>query len=557
MSVLYSSVLAADSQYSDLVDCSTLYGVTKLRVTVDRGSARVYCGASPDALATLQDCPVGVTDVRLPMLPYVSVARLSGNSSAIKVEVLGPGASELPLTSEYSVSGVGKMALLRPDPEIPGWKGAHKRNPFFSSLCPAGTSAMSVAASSGATVTPSVDTSVLFMGRPTTKLVVTGSPSGVNMEVGIPGATHPLPADAVPYNQQSLVVAVRSAASAVNAVGLFVGDASYANFDRFNATRSADLGDGWALFTIPINAASGAIVGPVGTGAPTSGNIRSKVNFGTGGPLFTAGEYWLGGAWVTGQQRPRVVLTFDDGYAEWTSYLAPALAERRLPATFGIDRGYVDQTGYITTAQISALLNHSSKLFDLCNHGANNQSYVGVGLANYLANIDYCDAFLSGLGVPEKTRKLHAYVQGSYDSTLRDALVARGFRSARAVGASNRAVYPLLTAYDATGVSTRVAEMGMYALPASCNLGNTQNVGTVTGYINNAKAVGQTFFLMGHEFKATAASSQTYIAGYDAAGSAGYGMSNLLDWIANERDAGRLDVVSWSDWVDLVNTGFA
>lgn len=108
MSVLYSSVLAADSQYSDLVDCSALYGVTKLRVTVDRGSARVYCGASPDAMTVLQDCPVGVTNVRLPMLPYVSVARLSGNSSAIKVEVLGPEASELPLTSEYSVSGGGK-----------------------------------------------------------------------------------------------------------------------------------------------------------------------------------------------------------------------------------------------------------------------------------------------------------------------------------------------------------------------------------------------------------------------------------------------------------------
>lgn len=105
MTALYSSVLAADSQYFDLVDCSALYGVTKLRVTVDRGSARVYCGARPDALVELQDCSVGVTDIRLPMLPYVGVARLSGNSSSIKIEVLGPEASELPLTSEYLVSG--------------------------------------------------------------------------------------------------------------------------------------------------------------------------------------------------------------------------------------------------------------------------------------------------------------------------------------------------------------------------------------------------------------------------------------------------------------------
>lgn len=113
MSALYSSVLTADSQYSDMVDCSALYGVTKLRVTVDRGSARVSCGASSDTLTPLQDCLVGVTDVRLPMLPYVSVARLSGNSSAIKVEVLGPEASELSLTSEYSVSGAGISADRR------------------------------------------------------------------------------------------------------------------------------------------------------------------------------------------------------------------------------------------------------------------------------------------------------------------------------------------------------------------------------------------------------------------------------------------------------------
>lgn len=102
MTALYSSVLTADSQYFDLVDCSALYGVTKLRVTVDRGSARVYCGARPDALVELQDCSVGVTDIRLPMLPYVGVARLSGNSSSIKIEVLGPEVSELPLTSAYS-----------------------------------------------------------------------------------------------------------------------------------------------------------------------------------------------------------------------------------------------------------------------------------------------------------------------------------------------------------------------------------------------------------------------------------------------------------------------
>jgi peptidoglycan/xylan/chitin deacetylase (PgdA/CDA1 family) len=43
--------------------------------------------------------------------------------------------------------------------------------------------------------------------------------------------------------------------------------------------------------------------------------------------------------------RPRVALTFDDGYASWHSDAVPALKRRAMPATFFVCSGYVGLTG--------------------------------------------------------------------------------------------------------------------------------------------------------------------------------------------------------------------
>lgn len=96
---LHTAVLTPDGLYKDLVDCRYLYGVSKVRVIVDRGSARVSVGMTPDSLVQLADCGVGSTDVRLPQMPYVQVERLTGVSSSIYFEILGPDATEIGLTT--------------------------------------------------------------------------------------------------------------------------------------------------------------------------------------------------------------------------------------------------------------------------------------------------------------------------------------------------------------------------------------------------------------------------------------------------------------------------
>jgi hypothetical protein len=175
-------------------------------------------------------------------------------------------------------------------------------------------------------------------------------------------------------------------------------------------------------------------------------------------------------------------------------------------------------------------------------------SYSGGNFTQYTNNIRTCDQLLKSWGVPEKSRSLHTYVQGQYDQTLINWLVSNGYRSAREVGASNRSQVNLAAHLSVPNVS----RSSRYAIPAGCNLSDAQPVSQVIDYIENAKVRGTTFFIMGHEFKA-APGPQAYVAGYHAT----HGMSNLLDYLAAERDAGNIDLVKWSTYVDSMSTGRA
>lgn len=153
---------------------------------------------------------------------------------------------------------------------------------------------------------------------------------------------------------------------------------------------------------------------------------------------------------------------------------------------------------------------------------------------------------LQGWGVPAASRMIHTYVQGQYDQALIDWLVSNGYTSAREVGGSNRSQFNLATHLTKpnTGRHSR------YAIPAGCNLSIAQPVPTVIDYIEEAKARGSVFMMMGHEFK-NAPGPQSYVAGYHAT----HGMSNLLDYLAAERDAGNIDIMKWSDYVRTFSQG--
>lgn len=108
---LYSAVLSSDGLFADLIDLRGLYGAGRLRLTVDRGSARLSAGAAPDALDVIGDYLVGVSEVSIPLTRWVKVERLTGNSSTILVEILPHTADKRNVIAALSAQGVVKSVL--------------------------------------------------------------------------------------------------------------------------------------------------------------------------------------------------------------------------------------------------------------------------------------------------------------------------------------------------------------------------------------------------------------------------------------------------------------
>lgn len=379
-------------------------------------------------------------------------------------------------------------------------------------------------------------------------MVVTGAGSGTSAEIGFSSALETLKGLAAEFATNYIAVAIRGTVPVAGAK-IYMGDASFSNYYEITINTNdvnavVDIGDGWKLLVADATDASVVTT----TGTPTvSGAKRMKVTFFSYANV-AAGTVWLGYAGVVKKPKATVVLTADDAYAEWYNYLFPAMAERGIPGSFSIDAGYLDKTGFMTQRQLRNALEAYGEFIEYVNHGANNLAYTGANLAAYTDNIIKCDNLLKELGVPEASRKLHTYVQGQFDQSLVDWLVAAGYTSARQVGASDRSQFQIAAHLSAADTSRN----SLYGIPAGCNLEIAQPLDTVIGYIEKAKARGTVFFLMGHEFKA-APGAQAYVAGYHAT----HGMSNLLDYLAAERDAGRIDLMKWSEYRQSFGIGRA
>lgn len=400
------------------------------------------------------------------------------------------------------------------------------------------------------TLTPAVDATVTWKGKPTQRCVIAGTTS-TSFQTGTSGETVALGLVAQTLGAVGVgwVVALKCPVPAGfpnTAVRFLIGDAAFANYRRYNATQTVETADGWRIWTI--NSTESGAIDEV-TGSPTlTGNKRVRLLFNKNSALDN-GIYYIGGVSVVPARRPTVVLTFDDGYDEWLTYLVPALRERGLPASFGIDGATVGTTGALTLAQLVELA--SDPLFELTNHGWNNTAYSpGVNLSTYLTNLDRCDAVLRSVSAPEAGRRLHAYVQGTHDGTLITEMIARGYTSMREVGAEDRPCRPLLAYYN--GQPTITSAHNRYTIPAGVNLTAATTVAAARGYVENAITSGSMLMVMGHKFEA-AAGILTWVAGYDV----NNGMSNFLDWLSEQRNAGRLDVVRWSDWVTGLDAGVA
>lgn len=372
---------------------------------------------------------------------------------------------------------------------------------------------------SGAGVTRTTDAAVTYNGAATTRVFVPAA-LATNFEIGVNTAAVNFPylSTGAPVNNAIGVILRTDKPSRITGGSVYVGDASYANFGLSSMAAIA-ANDDWQLML------TGAWTP---TGSPVySGLRRTKVRI-----TVQAGEdanVWVAGFVMFSRNRAAFVLTCDDGYDEFYSYLYPACVSRGIPVSMSIASGLVGQSGHVTAAQCREMQADPSGLVELTNHARVNDSYNTLGLAAYMNDVLECRRFLQDMGAKESA-SCHVYVQGVFDATLQRALMDNDFGCARGVGASDRSWSRQDMYFN---------PLRRFALPASCNLEDTQPLATVQGYINNAIATGGAFIAMGHRFEAAAGTITWTQAD----------MNSLLDWLALCAKQGLIDLLKLSDVV--------
>lgn len=433
-----------------------------------------------------------------------------------------------------SVPGDGKWYTA------PRHAGLYPRRPLVDQVVPLGSAAINdVSVPTGATRTfVASDASVVFNGRPTTKVSVTAAGTGVSLEIGTSAATVNLAGQAAALPARAMMVAAKIAPSmgVPTKATIFVGDATYAALDVYEATHVETVGE-WMYFSTPLGVPS-SVTGSVNYGAA----VRVKVRL-TFPSAVQVGDCWVSSAYALPQPQPTVVWTNDDGYTEWT-WLAAEAAKRGIPLSFSVASDLIGSSAFFwTEAEMLAVANHPSGLFDINNHARVNTSYAVDGLVNYRAAVNYCRDWLVARGIPRESASCHAYVQGSHDDAIASALRADGFSGARIVGTAGRGAANIMSAI--AGADSLMSRK----VPAVCNLEDTQPLSTVQGHINAAVKTG-TAFIMGHRFLAAPATI-TYVAGYHPT----HGVLDLMDWLAERRDVDGWRLLKFSEWAAEVARG--
>ena len=389
----------------------------------------------------------------------------------------------------------------------------------------------------------SLDTSVTFQGRPTLKITIPAGTSGV-CKIGTSAADALVP---YLYDRNNFCVAVMQSgftgydmsSTFPPAPTAYLGDSTYANFWTVEAYTGAnypeqkDRQGEWLVHKVKASqmSATGSPATVLGDGTYiTSTAVRSKLQW-TQVSQATDCYMWIGfvGA-MPARTKPTIVWTLDDGFATWYSFIAPLFKHYDMPVSLAIDSALVGTANYLTAAQIQALFNDPSRLFDIVNHGVNNQSYNSLGAAAYYATVEATRVYLQNLGITGDGPYHHAYVQSVWGNDLVDLMVAGGYLSARASSAS----VPM-HGYDQVIESDKLRWHLNIELP----LVGTKTLAQANTAIDAIVSNGGVGMINGHNFVKSGPSTYQWTFA---------DMQQLVGRVAALRAAGTVEVKSWSKW---------
>lgn len=375
-------------------------------------------------------------------------------------------------------------------------------------------------------VTVSLDSSVLFEGRPTIRCDIAAGTSGFKNLCGVNTAIAQIP---YLWDQKRVTLAIRTTNTALfSAMSVFVGDSTLSNNWAFTV-RTVGNYYGATQYPQPNEwyYVQQDTVTPTGSPA-TAPRMRAKVA-GTMVSQAQTESIWFGFVGIVNKRRkPTLILTADDGTIDHYTWMQPALRFYDLPMSFGIVGNRVGTSTYMTAPQLQEMDAHPSRLFDFINHSYTHPSYNAIGAVATLADINQNRTYMRSIGLQDIGANIVVYPSGEFNDDLVKLLIADGgYYAARGVISNPLATYDQLW----TRNDKRRFSIGSVAFTDS-----TRTVANVIASIDTNTSNNACGIVMMHK---VAAADGSYQWSYDK-------MNELLERIATKRDAGELEVVSYS-----------
>jgi peptidoglycan/xylan/chitin deacetylase (PgdA/CDA1 family) len=125
-----------------------------------------------------------------------------------------------------------------------------------------------------------------------------------------------------------------------------------------------------------------------------------------------------------------IVLTFDDNTADFATHVVPVLQQYGFKATQFAVSGWVNNPGYLTSAQLQSL---AAQGYDIQNHTQTHTDLSTMTYAGAYAEVNNADSFITS--VTGKKPEFLAYPYGRTDATAQTALQDVGVKMAFTVAA--------------------------------------------------------------------------------------------------------------------------
>ena len=287
---------------------------------------------------------------------------------------------------------------------------------------------------------------------------------------------------------------------------LYLGDAGYANFfsmlQSIN-TNSTVQKNGYHLLSPEAASvtASGTAKWSVGGGSPVFGtttfaNAKIRVTPEAGQQaVVTVFGMWINGA----SNRPRIVITADDGWATQYTDMIPILEKYNLKASFAIIADLVGTAGYMTLAQWKELIGrgHECVIHGPIGGAGSLQNYATFD--QIYEDLMFHKSYAINNGLTQNgSENIYVFPQGKYalsrgDQTILNAVAAAGFVGGRLADETASAM-PNCQLYKRIDMLQNILGHNYHSGTEASNISN------IIDRIQKNAAAGKNSILMFHKF---------------------------------------------------------